>query len=149
MRMGQCLLAGGMVGDVREGMAATETSKRPCQYHRWVVVSVYSQLLSSQYTYLPAVSACDNNYAALWLAAVRSVKVKTTQQITSSQFLTTTQVLQHNQTDRMASKLLSKMVSSKIDGIFKGDSDDEKTPPTDKELKVNLWSDERTNVLEL
>ena len=41
------------------------------------------------------------------------------------------------------------MVSSKIDGIFKGDSDDEKTPPTDKELKVNLWSDERTNVLEL
>merc|ERR1711953_1542606 len=47
----------------------------------------------------------------------------------------TTPVLQHNQTDRMASKLLSKMVSSKIDGIFKGDSDDEKTPPTDKELK--------------
>merc|ERR1712062_930612 len=43
--------------------------------------------------------------------------------------------LQHNQTDRMASKLLSKMVTSKIDGIFKTDSDDEKTPPTDKELK--------------
>ena len=59
---------------------------------------------------------------------------------TSSQFLSTTPLLQHNQTDRMASKLLSKMVSSKIDGIFKGDSDDEKTPPTDKELKVNLYS---------
>merc|ERR1712050_206299 len=27
------------------------------------------------------------------------------------------------------------MVSSKIDGIFKSDSDDEKTPPTQKELK--------------
>ena len=40
------------------------------------------------------------------------------------------------------------MVSSKIDGIFKGDSDDEKTPPTDKELKVK-YSDELTTVLEL
>ena len=45
-------------------------------------------------------------------------------------------------TDRMASKLLSKMVTSKIDGIFKADSDDEKTPPTQKELKVRLSSDE-------
>ena len=42
----------------------------------------------------------------------------------------------------MASKLLSKMVSSKIDGIFKADSDDEKTPPTQKELKVRLSCDE-------
>merc|ERR1712087_821568 len=66
------------------------------------------------------------------------VKVRTRthnrQQIT----LTTTEVQQHqhHKTDRMASKLLSKMVSSKIDGIFKADSDDEKTPPTQKELKV-------------
>merc|ERR1712038_349914 len=42
---------------------------------------------------------------------------------------------QSNHTDRMASSLLSKMVSSKVEGFFKTDSDDEKTPPTQKELK--------------
>merc|ERR1711953_1499433 len=42
---------------------------------------------------------------------------------------------QPNHTDRMASSLLSKMVSSKVEGFFKTDSDDEKTPHTQKELK--------------
>ena len=109
-------------------------------------MSVYSQSVS-QYLHCLPVLCCDHYNAALSLVgsqSVRSVKVRTTQQITSSQFITTRKLQQHNKTDRMASKLLSKMVSSKIDGIFKADSDDEKTPPTDKELKVNLYSEHWT-----
>ena len=38
----------------------------------------------------------------------------------------------------MASSLniLSKVVSSKVDGFFKSDDQDEKEPPSEKELKV-------------
>ena len=42
----------------------------------------------------------------------------------------------------MAFSLMSKVVSSKVDGIFKSD-EEEKEPPSGKELKVlsyQLWS---------